>query len=453
MINREKLVVDLVESFRFSGFTHDDIYERDVFLSYVVICFINQVESGFYTPILKRLTNVKATSDIYNIFTGKVKYKTPLHEKHFLEFVAEANALNSEKKIQALIGECNYLLNSSTFESTFLVDDLVLIYDHVLQRLQFMNVADRLNVEFDYQEPPFDFSSLITLLADKKGKHKAYDPYATTGESSVTYAIQNQKAEITTESVFQTAKYIKHKLLIAGASNIDSKHAYSLSSKSNVKENYFDVAYTLFLPTETNEVVEYEKLKKHEKIFVDGRVDASTIFDKYREHGFIQHMLWSLKDDGIGFVVLSKGPLHRQFESDARNLLLKNNYVDAVIQLPPKLLTSRTVPLFILVLRKNKRKNKKIKFIDASAFCKFESRRNQLVDIKKIADLYHKTKSNNEVVSIVDIDNIDSNAALLTVSSYVSSASMVYEEIDVDIVRGELAQQQRYTDNLLAKIK
>lgn len=122
-------------------------------------------------------------------------------------------------------------------------------------------LKNRLDDTFDYQEPAFDFSELISLLACRNGTHTAYDPFATTGESSVSYALNSAGASITTESVLQTDKYIKQKLLIAGVSNIYTKHSYALSPTANVEHESFDVAYTLFQPTETSGVAAYESLK------------------------------------------------------------------------------------------------------------------------------------------------------------------------------------------------
>ena len=151
-------------------------------------------------------------------------------------------------------------------------------------------------------------------------------------------------------------------------------------------------------------------------------------------------------------MVLGKGALHRQPESEARNLLLDGNYVDAVIQLPPKLITSRTVPLYVLVLKKNRTRNTKIKFIDASAFCKFDGKCNKLIDLKALADIYHSGSTDTNIYTEVDVDKIERNSALLTVSSYVSSEVSTYEQIDADLIRKELAKQQKLTDYLLSKL-
>ncbi len=132
--------------------------------------------------------------------------------------------------------------------------------------------------------------------------------------------------------------------------------------------------------------------------------------------------------------------------------MLERNYVDAVIQLPPKLVTSRTVPLYILVLKKNRGNNTKIKFIDASSFCEFDGKCNKLVNLQQLTDIYHSRSSDSSICTEVDVSDIDRNSALLTVSTYLASEEATYEQIDTDIIRQELAKQQKLTDYLLAKI-
>jgi hypothetical protein len=451
MMNSESLVRDIVQAYQHAGFIHDNIKNRDHFLTLLVICFVAYQENHYYSEFIELLFNIVDEADLEALKSQVTEFKKISHASLFLGFVDDTIASNDLELLSRMTDSLSFLLEPDVLKAST-ASELTVVYDHVLQRLQNMNAEDRLAKNFDYQEPPFDFSELIALLANNGSAHRAYDPYATTGESSVSYALHNENASITTESVMQTAKYIKHKLIIAGVNEIDAKHSYALSPKANVPEAYFDVAFTLLQPTETSEIAEYEHLKNYDKRFLDKRIDRNTIFDKYREHGFIQHMIWSLKDDGIGFIVLGKGPLHRQFESDARNLLLTNNYVDSVIELPPKLITSRTVPLYLLVLKKNRSASAKIKFIDGSSFCEFDGRCNRLINLKQLADIYHSGTSKNGLLAEIDVNQIDKNSALLTVSSYVTRTEHAYDQIDTELIRKELAKQQKITDLLISKV-
>lgn len=449
MTDVEVLVRDIVQAYNHSGFKNDTVKERDFFLSFLTICFINHVQKGHYREQVELLFNIVDSDDLKAVL--EADFLTVLHSSLFQEVVNEALTLPDLTSFFEMTDKLSFLLEPEVFANCN-THDLTVIYDHVLQRLQMMNAEDRLSKSFNYQEPPFDFSELVSLLANKTEPHHGYDPFAISGESSVSYVLHNKGIEITTESVTQTSKYIHQKLLIAGAANIESKASYALSPVANVNQDSFDVAYTLFQPTETESVREHETKEKFKKEFLDERIDSKTIFDKYREHGFIQHIIWSLKKDGIGFVILGKGPLHRQVENEARNLLLERNYVDAVIQLPPKLVTSRTVPLYILVLKKNRGNNTKIKFIDASSFCEFDGKCNKLVNLQQLAEIYHSRSSDTSICTEVDVSDIERNSALLTVSTYIASEESNYEQIDTILIRKELSQTQVTTDKLLSKL-
>lgn len=443
MRDLEPTVRDVVEAYKYSGFINDSIRERDFFLTFFVSCLLNHLESGRYSRLISAMP--AATNEI------NVEYKNDAHKQLFENLSIQA--INNSDHFELMEKQLRFLQEDNVLKGCS-AHQLTIIYERVLQRLQNMNVDDRLSKKFKYQlAAPLDFSELISLLANRKSFHHAYEPFATTGESSVSYLLRNENVAITTESVMQSSQYIAHKLVLAGASQINAMYTYALSPLANVKPLNFDVAYTLFQPTETSEVAEYEKQKSYDKKFLDGRINGDTVFDKYREHGFIQHILWSLKNDGIGFVILGKGPLHRQFESDARNLLLEQNVIDAVIQLPPKLTASRPLALYLLVLKKNRADNKEIKFIDATSFYTFDGKQNKLDRLSQLAELYLNEGAESALMAKVSPGDIDENSSLLTVSTYVKTSKYIGDEIDSALLRKELSRQQRLTDHILSELK
>lgn len=82
---------------------------------------------------------------------------------------------------------------------------------------------------------------------------------------------------------------------------------------------------------------------------------------------FTMHMLSWLSTSGTAAIVEFPGVLSRGgAEQKIRKYLIDNNYVDAVIQLPPDLFFGTTIATCIIVLKKSKKDNKTL-FIDASA--------------------------------------------------------------------------------------
>lgn len=448
-MNIEKLAIDIVQSYQYTGFTNDTIEERELYLCMLTCCLLNHVERTAYDDLLLNIfsiNSIKKKIEIKEVEVyGDVHFKNNAHESIFKEFFGRIDNISEHNKIPKMFKENHWLVDDEKLMK-LKASQAVELYDRVLQRLQSMNSDNRLSTTFDYEITPFDFSEFVSLFVKQNDAHHVYDPYATTGESAVAYALLNPSASITVESVLQTSSYIRHKLILAGASQIDTKHSFSLSPNSNVLENSFDVAFTLLEPKESNTVNSNEKLNLI-------RLEKDTVPSKFKEHGFIQHILYSLKDDGIGIVFIGKGPLNRVAESNARQFLLENNFVDAIIQLPPKLITSRTVPLFALILRKTRKPEQPIKFINATSFTEPDGARNKLTDLKLLAKAYHAKSNKENFVSLVLSRDISTDGYPLNVSNYVSSdLNEERDNIDLMTVRKALQKQQKTTDELISKL-
>jgi type I restriction enzyme M protein len=82
---------------------------------------------------------------------------------------------------------------------------------------------------------------------------------------------------------------------------------------------------------------------------------------------FTMHMLYHLKETGVCAIVEFPGVLYRGgAEQKIRKFLIENNYVDTVIQLPQNLFFGVGIATCIIVLKKGKKKDSSVLFIDAS---------------------------------------------------------------------------------------
>lgn len=136
---------------------------------------------------------------------------------------------------------------------------------------------------------------------------------------------------------------------------------------------------------------------------------------------FVMHSLKWLATNGTAAIVSFPGVLYRAgAEQKIRQYLVDNNFVDAVIQLPPDLFFGTTIATCILVMKKNKKDNKTL-FIDASAECVRGSAKNKLTDanIKNILDCYTKRTVIEHFSALVDNKEIADGAYNLGVGTYV----------------------------------
>jgi len=136
---------------------------------------------------------------------------------------------------------------------------------------------------------------------------------------------------------------------------------------------------------------------------------------------FTMHMLSWLSTSGTAAIVEFFGVLYRGgAEGKIRKYLVDNNYVDAVIQLPPDLFFGTTIATCIIVLKKSKKDNKTL-FIDASAEFVRGGNKNKLSEANrnKILKAFTTRKDAEYFAKLVDNKTIADNDYNIAVSSYV----------------------------------
>jgi len=136
---------------------------------------------------------------------------------------------------------------------------------------------------------------------------------------------------------------------------------------------------------------------------------------------FTMHMLSWLSTSGTAAIVEFPGVLYRGgAEQKIRKYLIDNNYVDAVIQLPPDLFFGTTIATCVIILKKSKKENKTL-FIDASAEFVRGGNKNKLSEANraKILDAFKARKDAKYFAKLVDNKTIAENDYNIAVTSYV----------------------------------
>lgn len=147
---------------------------------------------------------------------------------------------------------------------------------------------------------------------------------------------------------------------------------------------------------------------------------------------FVMHILSWLATNGTAAIVEFPGVLYRGgAEQKIRKYLIDNNYVDAVIQLPPNLFFGTSIATCIIVLKKSKKDNKTL-FIDASNEFIHSGNKNMLSEdnIQHILDAYTARQNKAHFCKLVDNAAIAQNDYNLAVSSYVEQED-TREQIDI----------------------
>jgi type I restriction enzyme M protein len=166
---------------------------------------------------------------------------------------------------------------------------------------------------------------------------------------------------------------------------------------------------------------------------------------------FTMHILSWLAVDGTAAIVEFPGVLFRGgAEKKIRQYLLDNNYVDAVIQLPPDLFFGTSIATCVIVLKKSKADNA-VLFIDASAEFTRNGNKNTLTEVnhKRILETFVARHPVDHFAVVVSNADLAANEYNLSVSSYVEREDtrdgIDIAELNADIARIVARQQELRT--------
>ena len=155
---------------------------------------------------------------------------------------------------------------------------------------------------------------------------------------------------------------------------------------------------------------------------------------------FTMHILSWLAVDGTAAIVEFPGVMYRSgAEQKIRKYLVDNNYVEAVIQLPPDLFFGTTIATCILVLKKSK-KDSSVLFIDATGEVVRGGNKNKITDgnIARILAAYSDRRDMEHFARVVTNQQIGDNDYNLSISSYVEVEDK-REVVDIDTLNAGIA--------------
>ncbi|MBM3708888.1 MAG: type I restriction-modification system subunit M [Actinobacteria bacterium] len=154
------------------------------------------------------------------------------------------------------------------------------------------------------------------------------------------------------------------------------------------------------------------------------------------DYAFITHMVETINENGRVAVIVPHGVLFRgSSEGIIRKKMIEENILDAVIGLPPNLFYGVSIPVAILIFKKD-RKTKDLLFIDASREFEKEKTQNKLrsEDIEKITKTYSEYKTIDKYSYRATLDEISENEFNINIPRYVD---IFEEEEEVNIEKAQ----------------
>lgn len=273
---------------------------------------------------------------------------------------------------------------------------------------------------------PQEVSELLAEITTvgKKEVNKVYDPACGSGSLLLKFAkvlgrenvrqgFYGQEINLTTYNLCRINMFL-HDI---NYNNFDIAHGDTLTDPKHWDDEPFD-AIVSNPPYSINWEGDANPLLINDPRFSPAGVLAPK---SKADLAFTMHMLSWLSTSGTAAIVEFPGVLYRGgAEAKIRKYLIDNNYVDAVIQLPPDLFFGTTIATCIVVLKKSKKDNKTL-FIDASAEFVRGGNKNKLSGTNrlKILDAFTARKDVSYFAKLVDNKTIAENDYNIAVSSYV----------------------------------
>lgn len=157
---------------------------------------------------------------------------------------------------------------------------------------------------------------------------------------------------------------------------------------------------------------------------MDERFEGYKLAPKSKaDFAFILDGLYLLNATGTAAFILPRGVLFRgQAEGDIRRKLIEDNLLDAVIGLPSNLFTNTSIPVCILVFKKN-RDNTDILFIDAQKdFVKHKNKNVMTAEqVEKVIKAYKDRADIERYSSNISMSTILDNDYNLNIPRYIDS--------------------------------
>lgn len=205
----------------------------------------------------------------------------------------------------------------------------------------------------------------------------------------------------------------------------------------------------------------YDEARLKQGEFWKTRFKYGFVPGQSADWAWIQHMLASSKEDtGRIGIVIDNGCLFRSGKEKAiRQRVIEEDLIEAVLLLPEKLFYNTGAPGAIIILRKNKPKERKGKILFINASPEFDKhpdvrKLNILTkdNIKHIVEVYDKFQDKEGFSRRVDRAELEDNDFNLNVSLYVFPEEE-HKEIDVHKEWKELKELEKDRGELDKKIE
>lgn len=426
------------------------------------IAWVDPDEHQFFVPKRARWTEIRKIShgigEVINKACGALEEQNQILEGVLEDIDFNSNKLGDAKSRDSVLSRLLNHFSQISLKNSDLEDPDMLgrAYEYLIEK--FADDAGKKGGEF--YTPRKVVQLIVELLKPKEGM-RICDPTCGSGGMLIECAhyIEKKKGNPRNISLFGQEKNLgtwaicKMNMLLHGLPDADIKKGDVIRAPQFIKGG---------------ELMLFDRVIANPPFSLDSwgiETAQNDGYGRFRygsppktkgDYAFVQHMVATVKDRGMVGVVMPHGVLFRgASEGKIRKALLEKDFFEAVIGLPVNLFYGTGIPVAILLLNRNKPKERKgnVLFIHAAEHYEAGKNQNKLrgEDLERIVKAFNDYKDIERFSRIVSLKEIKENDYNLNISRYVDITEPE-QKIDVKEALSKLRGLEKQRDKAKKKM-
>ena len=383
----------------------------------------------FFVPEKSRWDNLKNLHhDIgaeLNKATEAIEEENPVMEGVLTTIDFNIKNKLTDRNLRDMISHYSkYRLRNEDFENPDLLGSA---YEYLIK--MFADSAGKKGGEF---YTPNEVVRLLVALIKPSAGMKVYDPTVGSGGMLIQSRnyLMDQGQDLSDIALYgqennrSTWAICKLNMFLHGVMNARIEHGDTLGEPQHIQDGELMVFDRVIANPPFS-------LKKWGKELADndpyGRYPYGTPPKDAGDLAFVQHMIASLRSDGVMGVVVPHGVLFRgSSEKEIRQGILEDDLLEAVIGLPSSLFYGTGIPTALLIINKQKPEQRKGKVLFINSELEYEEGKNQNrlrdQDIEKVVQTFDDYQDEKRYAKVVDLEEIEENDYNLNIRRYADTS-------------------------------
>ena len=383
----------------------------------------------FFVPEKARWDNLKNLHhDIgaeLNKATEAIEEENPVMEGVLTTIDFNIKNKLTDRNLRDMISHYSkYRLRNEDFENPDLLGSA---YEYLIK--MFADSAGKKGGEF---YTPNEVVRLLVALIKPASGMKVYDPTVGSGGMLIQSRnyLMDQGQDLSDIALYgqennrSTWAICKLNMFLHGVMNARIEHGDTLGEPQHIQDGELMVFDRVIANPPFS-------LKKWGKELADndpyGRYPYGTPPKDAGDLAFVQHMIASLRSDGVMGVVVPHGVLFRgSSEKEIRQGVLEDDLLEAVIGLPSSLFYGTGIPAALLIINKQKPEQRKGKVLFINSELEYEEGKNQNrlrdQDIEKVVQTFDDYQDEKRYAKVVDLEEIEENDYNLNIRRYADTS-------------------------------